>query len=122
MSRLYTAFKRPTRRRSDQMSKIERVPIEKLAEHLEGTRRIAVEKNGKIVGFYIPRGKPPERKSFEERDWSKTDPEARRMAEELHETLQKMYASTGMTEDEFVDLLNPKIEFPYDRPDRKNES
>jgi hypothetical protein len=101
------------------MSKIKRVSIEELAEHLEGTKQVAVEKDGRIVGFYIPRERPPASPAFENLDWSNVDPESRRMAEKIHQTLQEIYARTGMTEDEFADLLNPKIEFPYDRLDGK---
>jgi hypothetical protein len=41
-------------------------------------------------------------------------PESRAIIERLQETLQQIYAETGMTEDEFADLLDPSKPFPYD--------
>lgn len=97
------------------MSKFKRVPIEKLGEYLEGDRRIAVEKDGKIVGFYYPRAyeKPPVRSK--DLDGSTVKPESRAEVDQLQATLQAIYKRTGMTEDEFADLMDPRIEFPYDR-------
>jgi hypothetical protein len=42
------------------------------------------------------------------------DPESRAIIERLQGTLQAIYARTGMTEDEFIDLLDPSKPFPYD--------
>ena len=35
--------------------------------------------------------------------------------EELSQLLQRVYAETGLTEDEFADLLDPSKPFPYDK-------
>jgi hypothetical protein len=37
------------------------------------------------------------------------------LSEKLQQTLDAVYAETGLTEDELVDLLDPKKPFPYDR-------
>jgi hypothetical protein len=46
---------------------------------------------------------------------SKARPGAREVIEALDASLQKIYDETGMTEDEFADLMDPKIEFPWER-------
>ncbi len=109
---------------------MKRVPAEEFARHaaeyLEGTEPVSVEKDGEIIGRYVPApnghapngiqsvGQPASRDSVE-LDWSKVDPESRAIIERLQGTLQAIYARTGMTEDEFIDLLDPSKPFPYDR-------
>jgi hypothetical protein len=97
------------------MTAMTRVPIEQLAEHLHGTRPIAVEQHGKIVGEYHPKGYLRVSVSdYESLDWSNVKPESRAAVDQLQETLQKIYEETGLTEDELADLMNPLYEFPYD--------
>jgi hypothetical protein len=99
---------------------MKRVPADEFArraaEYLEGSEPISVEKDGEVIGRYVP---VPNGHSIngtvsdEERGRKKA--EARAAFERLHATLQQVYAETGMTEDELVDLLDPGKPFPYDR-------
>jgi hypothetical protein len=108
---------------------MKRVPADEFARHaaeyLEGSEIVAVEKDGEVIGQYVPvpNGHAPNgtqatsqsaNDNATELDWSKVDPESRAIIERLQETLQGIYARTGMTEDELVDLLDPKKPFPYD--------
>lgn len=105
---------------------MKRVPADEFARHaaeyLEGSETVSVEKDGEIIGRYVPA--PNGRTSAKthqnqngdtvEPDWSKVRPESRAIIERLQATLQGIYARTGMTEDELVDLLDPGKPFPYD--------
>jgi hypothetical protein len=108
---------------------MKRVPADEFARHaaeyLEGSETVSVEKDGEVIGRYVPA--PNGRMSdvttaahqtatgdAVELDWSKVDPESRAIIERLQSTLREIYARTGMTEDELVDLLDPKKPFPYD--------
>ena len=108
---------------------MKRVPADEFAKHvaeyLEGSDTVSVEKDGEVIGRYVPasnghalNGTQSNRQSANgddiELDWSKVDPESRAIIQQLQETLQGIYARTGMTEDELVDLLDPKKPFPYD--------
>ena len=108
---------------------MKRVPADEFARHaaeyLEGSETVSVEKDREVIGRYVPalngrtsdlRPAIPQTSNGDavELDWSKVDPEARVIIERLQETLQGIYARTGMTEDELVDLLDPKKPFPYD--------
>jgi hypothetical protein len=95
------------------------------AEYLEGSETVSVEKDGEVIGRYVPTPnghapngtlatRQPASGDAVELDWSKVDPESRAIVERLQATLQKIYAETGMTEDEFADLLDPSKPFPYD--------
>jgi hypothetical protein len=106
------------------MKKIKRVPAEKLPEYLGGWETLAIEQDGKIVGFYTPRRLPPSARVIGDLpESSKIDPETRAAAERLQKLVQEICDRNGWTEEEFADLMNPKIEFPYDRfrgpPDRE---
>jgi hypothetical protein len=94
-------------------------------EYLEGTEAVTVEKDGEVIGRYMPApnghlrngtpsGGSPVGPEAIELDWSKVDPESRAIIVRLQSTLQKIYAETGLTEDEFADLLDPSKPFPYD--------
>ena len=108
---------------------MKRVPADEFARHaaeyLEGSEIVSVEKDGEVIGQYVPapNGHAPDQAPSSrqpgygddiELDWSKVDPESRVIIERLQETLRDIYARTGMTEDELVDLLDPKKPFPYD--------
>ena len=108
---------------------MKRVPADEFARHaaeyLEGTEPVSVEKDGKIIGSYVPSpnghvlngtpsARPPSTGDDVELDWSKVRPESRATIERLQSTLRAIYARTGMTEDELVDLLDPSKPFPYD--------
>lgn len=109
---------------------MKRVPAEDFARHaaeyLEGSEPISVERDGEVIGCYVPaanghvlNGTQSTRQSANgddvELDWSKVRPESRAIIERLQSTLQKIYAETGLTQDEFADLLDPSKPFPYDR-------
>jgi hypothetical protein len=108
---------------------MKRVPADEFARHaaeyLEGSDAVSVEKDGEIIGRYVPvpdghisNGTPQGRQfpkgEAVDLDWSKVDPESRAIIERLQSTLHDIYTRTGMTEDELVDLLDPKKPFPYD--------
>ena len=100
------------------MKQIKRVPAEKLPEYLGGWETLAIEQDGKIVGFYTPRRLPPSARVIRElSDSSKIDPESGAAASERRKLVQEICDRNGWTEEEFADLMNPKIEFPYDRFD-----
>ena len=109
---------------------MKRVPADEFvrhaAEYLEGSETVSVEKDGEVVGRYVPapNGRTsdvtsamPQTSNGDavELDWTRIDPESRAIIQRLQETLQGIYARTGMTEDELVDLLDPSKPFPYDR-------
>jgi hypothetical protein len=98
---------------------MKRVPADEFAEHaaeyLEGAEPVSVEKDGAVIGRYVPapNGHAVHRaRSDEERRKNKA--ELRAHFERLQATLQEIYAETGMTEDEFADLFDTKKPFPYD--------
>jgi hypothetical protein len=108
---------------------MKRVPADEFARHaaeyLEGSDTVSVEKDGEVIGRYVPvpNGHAPDKTPSSHQpanvddtdlDWSKVRPESRAIIERLQETLQQIYAETGMTEDEFADLLDPSKPFPYD--------
>lgn len=109
---------------------MKRVPAEEFARHaaeyLEGTEPVSIEKDGEVIGRYVPTPNghasngtvstgqslnPP----HEEIDWSAVRPESRATLERLRHTLQQVYAETGMTEDEFADYFDVTKPLPYDR-------
>ena len=109
---------------------MKRVPADEFvrhaAEYLEGSETVSVEKDGEVIGRYVPapNGRTsdvtsamPQTSNGDavELDWTRIDPESRAIIQRLQETLQGIYARTGMTEDELVDLLDPSKPFPYDR-------
>jgi hypothetical protein len=89
------------------MWKIKRVPVEEFAEHaaeyLEGHDAVTIEKDGQVIGRYVPE---PNGHATNDvaitRNHRKGSPEARAARERLEHMLQEMYARTGLTEDEFV--------------------
>ena len=108
---------------------MKRVPADEFAKHvsqyLEGSEIVSVEKDGEVIGRYVPvpnghaldqtpTSRQPGNGDEIELDWSKVRPESRANIERLQSTLRAIYARTGMTEDELVDLLDPSKPFPYD--------
>ncbi|HZO32693.1 MAG TPA: hypothetical protein VFH48_42655 [Chloroflexota bacterium] len=87
-----------------------------VAEYLEGSEPVSVEKDGEVIGRYVPaqNGHAPNGVGSDEGRRRKRA-EARAAFERLQLVLQGIYARTGMTEDELVDLLDPSKPFPYDR-------
>src|SRR4051812_12273604 len=101
------------------MKQIKRVAADEFAEHaaeyLSGDEPITVEKDGEVVGRYIPEpnGHTANGVSTIQRA-RKDSPEARASYDRLRQTLEDIYARTGMTEDEFADLFDLTKPFPYD--------
>ena len=99
---------------------MKRVPADEFARHaaeyLEGSETVSVEKDGEVIGRYVPTPNGHAQNGVnadEDRDRKKA--EARAAFERLQQVLEGIYARTGMTEDELVDLLDPSKPFPYDR-------
>ena len=98
---------------------MKRVPAEEFAEHaaeyLEGTEPVSVEKDGEVIGRYVP---TPNGHAVNgvvsDEDRRKNKAELRAHFARLQGVLQEIYAETGMTEDEFADLFDTKKPFPYD--------
>jgi hypothetical protein len=103
---------------------MKRVPADEFARHadeyLEGSEAVSVEKNGEVIGRYVPVPNGHTANGVgSEADRGESKAEARAAFARLHRVLQEVYARTGMTEDELVDLLDPKKPFPYD-PDSES--
>ena len=94
------------------------------AEYLEGGEPVSIENDGRVIGHYVPLPvrrlavPPPNGHATNGTDHAerppKITPESQALSERLQRTLDDIYARTGMTEDELVDLLDPKKPFPYD--------
>lgn len=108
---------------------MKRVPAEEFArraaEYLEGTEPVSIEKDGAVIGQYVPTpnghasngtaggGQGPSYPHVD-LDWSTVRPESRATLERLRHTLQQVYAETGMTEDELADYFDMTKPLPYD--------
>jgi hypothetical protein len=76
-----------------------------------------------VIGQYVPMPAGAPRTAngtatnghANDRHESKVDPEKHATMERLRQTLEVIYAATGLTEDEFADLMDPKKPFPYDK-------
>ena len=98
---------------------MKRVPADEFvrhaAEYLEGSETVSVEKDGEIIGRYVPAPNGhSENSTASDDDRLRKRAEARAAFAELQQVLQGIYARTGMTEDELVNLLDPSKPFPYD--------
>jgi hypothetical protein len=101
------------------MDKIKRVPASEFAEHaaeyLEGSDTVAVEKDGAVIGRYVPEVNGHATNGTSASTKPKTNKaELRKAFAELDDVLQRIYERTGMTEDELADLFDTKKPFPYD--------
>jgi hypothetical protein len=98
---------------------MKRVPAEEFARHaaeyLEGTETVSVEKDGEIIGRYVPvpNGHVSNGAGSDE-DRRRKKAESRAAFARLRSVLQEVYKETGLTEDEFADLMDPSKPFPYD--------
>jgi hypothetical protein len=91
------------------MMHIKRVPIEKLGRYLEGTRKIAVVKDGRVIGHYYPRIKEPTTALNAESELTNARPGARDHIHSLESTLQAIYKETGMTEEDLAEFFDPTL-------------
>jgi hypothetical protein len=95
------------------------------AEYLEGTEPVSVERDGEVIGRYLPT--PNDHGSngtsstsqipslpHGDLDWSTVRPESRATLERLRRVLQDVYTETGMTENELADYLDMSKPFPLD--------
>jgi hypothetical protein len=101
------------------MSESKRVSAEEFVAHaaelLESHEPVTIEKNGEVIGRYVPApnghavngviGTKPS---------SKDKSKARASADALRQTLREIYARTGMTEDELAAYFDMTKPFPYD--------
>ena len=109
---------------------MKRVPAEEFAEraaeYLEGTEPVAVEKDGEVIGRYVPmpnghgkKGAGSNGRTLDEallRELEKgIDPESLATIRRLDRRFEEVYERTGLTEEEFANLFDTKKPFPYDR-------
>ncbi len=66
--------------------------------YLSGTEPVAINKHGRVIGFYFPVKRDQER--------------INRTLDQLGETVQGILEDTGMTEDELVEFLDPSLPMP----------
>lgn len=98
---------------------MKRVPADEFARHaaeyLDGTEPVSVEKDGEVIGRYVPTPNGhASNGTVSDEERLKNKAELRAHFEELRGVLQEIYAETGVTEDEFADLFDTKKPFPYD--------
>jgi hypothetical protein len=84
---------------------MKRVPVSELQQHaieyLSGDEAIAIEHEGKILGYFHPSNKTKQAR-------------VEQAVKRLQEVMDKALAETGMTEDEFVDLFDLSKPLPND--------
>ena len=98
---------------------MKRVPADEFARHaaeyLEGAESVSVEKDGEVIGRYVPRPNGHvvnDTVSDEERRRRKA--EGRAAFARLRSVLQEVYAETGLTEDELAEYFDMTKPSPYD--------
>ena len=101
------------------MASMKRVLAEEFAAHagayLEGPDPVSVEKDGKVIGKYVPeRNGHAANGEISDDERRKKKAEVRAAFERLRAVLQEVYEETGLTEDEFADLMDPSKPFPHD--------
>ncbi len=84
------------------MLKMKNVGVREFRDHatkyLAGPEPVAVNRHGRVIGFYIPL----------ERD----EDEVRRAVAKLGETVEQVLGETGMTEDELAGLFDMRRPLP----------
>ena len=75
--------------------------IAQVGTFVEGDEPIAVERDGRTIGYYTPTSRIGLA-------------ESRAALARLEETIARVTASSGMTEDELADLFDLNKPFPYD--------
>jgi hypothetical protein len=114
------------------MKHIKRVPADEFAEHaaeyLEGHEAVTIEKDGEVIGRYVPtpngnstNGKGTEDQASKEaqlRELEKgIDAESLARIRRLDEILKRVYERTDMTEDEFASYFDTTKPYPFDDPE-----
>jgi hypothetical protein len=91
---------------------MKRVPANEFADHaaeyLEGTEEISIEKDGAVIGRYVPVPNGHSANGTQALGARRTiSPEARERLERLNRTWEAIYAETGLTEDDFLAESEP---------------
>jgi hypothetical protein len=71
-----------------------------LSRHVAGDEVIAVEKHGHLLGFSVPIRRPNEA-------------ERRELLDRADEAFQRLYAESGMSEDELAVIVDPSRPDPH---------
>jgi hypothetical protein len=83
------------------MLKMKNVGVREFRDHatkyLAGPEPVAVNRHGRVIGFYIP---------------LERDEEVRRAVAKLGETVEQVLGETGMTEDELAGLFDMRRPLP----------
>ncbi len=93
---------------------------ERASEYVDAGETLSIERDGRRIGYYLPvsPASPLTNGLMGIRRPTATPEERRQAVERLREALARVYAETGLTEDEFADLMDPSKPFPYDDPAR----
>lgn len=107
---------------------MKRVPADEFAEHaaeyLQSDESLEIERDGQVLGRYVPTPHAANGTAKNGHATNGVDTDVPRppadadfatLSAKLQQTLDAVYAETGLTEDELVDLLDPRKPFPYDR-------
>jgi hypothetical protein len=86
----------------DHMLKMKNVGVREFRDHatkyLAGPEPVAVNRHGRVIGFYIP--------------LEREEDEVRRAVAKLGETVEQVLGETGMTEDELAGLFDMRRPLP----------
>src|SRR5688572_28962505 len=98
---------------------MKRVPADEFARHaaeyLEGTEPVSVEKDGEVIGRYVPTPNGhTSNGAVSDEERRKRKAEGRAAFARLRSVLEEVYAETGMTEDELAEFFDTTKPFPYD--------
>jgi hypothetical protein len=102
---------------------MKRVPAEEFARHaaeyLEGTEPVSIEKDGEVIGRYVPtpnghagnragsNGRASDEALLRELEKG-IDPESLALIRRLDRRFQEIYERAGLTEEEFANLYSPE--------------
>jgi hypothetical protein len=101
--------------RSVQLDEFSRRP----AEYLESGESLSIERDGRVIGRYVPvsngTGREVRTTGTIEIAWPRATEEERREAlARFDEAVEQVLAESGMTREELADLLDLSRPFPYD--------
>jgi hypothetical protein len=118
---------------------MKRVPADEFARHaaeyLEGAEAVSIEKDGEVIGRYVPspnghaaNGTKPEAQPRRYGELSEAEllrelekgisPEDLALIREIDEMMKAIYERTGLTEEEFASYFDMTKPSPYDsKPD-----
>lgn len=94
---------------------------DRASEYLGARETLAVERDGKLIGHYVPiGGKTPSTNGAAETKRPAIEPptampgEWRKAIEEFDRAVEQVLAESGMTREELADLLDLSKPFPHD--------